>query len=186
MKHILFAGLFFTLAFIACTKTSSLKPIVRGGSDTTATASTNDTTPYVAGPSTTDFVFNGTQVQITGGKDVSQRDQLSGNYYGCYALLPAGSSYCSISAEETNFGVLLGLHTQSAALIGAYSGETLTTYFFVNNVTYGVNTSADGIVVNITRYGNDSIDGNFSGMVSDNTGNEKTITSGKFTNLKMN
>jgi hypothetical protein len=184
MKKSIFTGLFCTLLFIACTKTSSINPKVDGVNDSTASAI--DTTPYVPGPPTLQFVFNGVQVQITGGKDNSQRDSVTGNYYGCYTVLPANSTLCSIIAEETNYAVLLDIHIQNNFIIGAYTGAVLTPYFFINTITYGINSTTDAITVNVTRYSNGTMDGNFSGMVSDNTGSEKTITQGKFSNLNVN
>jgi hypothetical protein len=184
MKKSLSAGLFCTLLFVACTKTSSINPKTDGAGGTTASA--NDTTPYVAGPPSMQFVFNSVQVQVTGGEDKSQRDSVTGNYYGCYAVLPANSTLCSIIAEENNYAVLLNIHIQDSSITGNYTGAVLTAYFFINTITYGTNSTDDVITVHVTRYSNGTMDGNFSGMVSDNTGSEKTITQGKFSNLNVN
>ena len=100
--------------------------------------------------------------------------------------MPSNSPFCSIIAEQTNNAVLLKINVQNKTVVGTYSGSLLTAYLFINSITYGINSTSDAITVHVTRYGNGSIDGDFSGTVSDNIGNEKTVTEGKFTNLQVN
>jgi hypothetical protein len=132
------------------------------------------------------YKINGVQVQLTGGLDSTNRDPVTGFYYGCYAMKYSGSTFYTFVGENKNYSILLGVETQQGSLSTiTYSGGAVDVGFTINDTAFGINHYGDGMSITISRYSNGTVDGTFSGTISDADSTQKNITQGQFNNLKV-
>lgn len=132
------------------------------------------------------FKIDGVQVQITGGVDSTNQDPVTGYYYGCYATKYSGSTFYTFIGENKNYSILLGVETQQGSLSTiTYSGGVVDVGFIINDTTFGINHNGDEMSITISRYSNGTVDGTFSGTISDRDSTQKNITQGQFSNLKV-
>lgn len=137
-------------------------------------------------PATFQFKVNGQLIQLSGGLDSSHRDPITGYFYGCFATKFENSGFYSVTAENATYKTLLEIETQQDSLLPTtYSGGFIDPSFFINDSVYGIN-AGDAMSITISRYSHGTIDGTFSGTVSDLNLTRKTITEGQFNNLKVN
>jgi hypothetical protein len=136
-------------------------------------------------PPLIEYKVNSSLVQITGGRDTSSQRSIINMPFGCFIYKVVGSGYYAVSGLEKTYGVVFSIPTgQDSLQAKSYTGDLGITVL-TNGVPYGIHDIHDSIIVNITRYSHGSVDGTFSGGLSDTSRDRISITEGKLNNLKV-
>ncbi|HVY76572.1 MAG TPA: hypothetical protein VG890_17200 [Puia sp.] len=131
------------------------------------------------------YQVNGTQIEIDGGMDTTQRNLATGSFYGCYVTKSQASNFYIISGEGPTGSILLALNTSGQLQTKTYREGEASVSLAVNQVPYGVLDPDDSITVTINRYSNGTIDGAFSGALTDLNEDKIVVTNGHLNNLKI-